>query len=161
MRTRVYRCYACHNAEGVFGREFTVQIEDTAPLVKLPSGPNGYAVACPNCNLSNTHAAYGGNVVPVLVIHYEPPLTEQMRGRAGCGHIACDPAVKVTKDDELRYTGEPLVVNCPACKLTPAYLSATTGKMHPSYDVPLEAAKDGTPKVPEPEGYTPPPESKE
>lgn len=160
MRLRYYRCYACTNDTGAFGRDFEVRLEDSAPLVKLPNSTTGEAVSCPNCGLSNTHVSHGGNVVPLLLVHFDPPLTKEMYGRAGKGHIACNPAEPVVKarpkGQELYATGEPLAVTCPKCKETAAFKGMALGQIHPSFDVPLPADEKGLPVVPELHDFQPP-----
>ena len=159
MRRRTYRCYACNNETGAFGREFTVDFEDRTPLVKLPDGRQGEAVTCPNCGMQNTNPHLGANVVELRVLHFEPPLTKSMFGRAGRGTIACNPEVKVTNPDESKRvfaTGEPLAVNCPACKETEEYKEQTGGGLHPAFDVPLPADEKGVPLVPEVHEYQKP-----
>lgn len=148
MPTRTYRSYAVKNEAGQFGKDFTVEIPVGSPLVKLHDGTSGPEVKCPWSGISNTDPAAGGNVVPVVVMHYEPPRSPDLAHRVGCGHIACNPAQKTATNDELRYTGEPSVVNCPACKETAAYKGVTGATMHATYDVILPD-KSGFPPVPE------------
>lgn len=156
MRLRVYRCYACLSEDRVFGRNFEVRLEDNAPLVKLHDGTRGPSVTCPNCGMSNAHPALGGNVVPVEVLHFEPPATAALYGRSGRGTIACNPATKVIGSPGLRFTGEPLAVNCPECMKTPEYLKQMNGGIHPSFDIPLLDDGKGNPVVPELHAYQKP-----
>jgi len=100
---------------------------------------------CPGCGAENPL------VVRLPVIHFDPP--SPFAGK-GLGHRACDPTTPISRG---RGTGEPAVVNCPACRATDAFRAvpaAGTGEDEALADVPagqratgVEFAVDAAGKV--------------
>lgn len=85
-----------------------------------PAVPNGSGFefdvdfrAKPECPTCGSTEASGG-LSALVTTHYEAPLSEHMRGRKGCGRIACDPATRVPAAG-VAVTGNTAVVNCAAC----------------------------------------------
>lgn len=142
MIIRNYRCYNCTSTErpGMQGKDFTMHHDESETLVTLPNPEDpgkpvkGFQACCPDCGTKNTDPD-GGNVVPILVIHYEGRKNVKNPNGRGTGHIACDHTKKTATSDTLRYTGEPSVVNCPACKATKEFREQSTGKLDESYEI--------------------------
>src|SRR5262245_33644822 len=120
---RLFRCYACVGEKGMRGVQF--EAEDKPD------------VACPKCGIKRDDAAVGHHIEMLVVMHYEPPYPHPELGKTtGIGHIACDPTKK-TGFGPLRYSGEPKVVNCPACLASDAMKQAREGQFDPTFDLPI------------------------
>lgn len=80
--------------------------------------------ACAACGVdAQAEPRFAGVVVPVETVHFDPP-HPVVRGY-GTGRLACDPRKQVAGS---RATGEPSVVNCPACRATPEWKRAYAGE---------------------------------
>jgi hypothetical protein len=89
---------------------------------------------CPKCGADHDDPKSRGAVAPRVVIHFDPPHAV-LQGR-GIGCYACDPT-KAVGSQGTRATGDPRVVNCPACKLTTAWKAAIDDINNPpAYRVP-------------------------
>lgn len=76
--------------------------------------------ACAKCDIDATTDPQAIGVIhPLATIHYDPPHPKiKLRGK---GHRACDTKTHIGRG---KGTGEASVVNCEACKATPAYQAA-------------------------------------
>jgi len=91
--------------------------------------------ACEACGLDAAKDPRDAElVVPLALIHLDPPTHVEGRGR---GHAACDPKLKAAAKDPralapgepvVMFTSEPTAANCPACKVTPEYAAALAGE---------------------------------
>jgi hypothetical protein len=96
------------------------------------------AGTCPKCGLTIGRGRAGHLIVPLVVVHYDPP-----SGIEGIGknEPACQPGTPIYG---LQATGAPDAVNCPACKATEAWQQAPKGAQVPSrYLVPGGSAVVG------------------
>jgi hypothetical protein len=76
--------------------------------------------SCARCGIDPaTDPRAAGVIHPIATIHYDPP-HPRIRFR-GLGHRACDPTKHIGTG---RGSGEPSVVNCEACRATPAFQAA-------------------------------------
>lgn len=108
----LYRCYLCPGPKGTPGLDFTAD----KPV-------------CPACGADPaTDPRDAGAVVRLEVLHFDPPSGRPHRGR---GHAACNPALKVGAGGVLA-TGEPSVVNCPACRAAAAWTLASGWSVPPA-----------------------------
>ncbi len=77
--------------------------------------------ACAECGIDPaTNPGDAGAVVPLVLIHFDPPTK---RAGRGLGYAACDARVKVGAP-KCGFSGHPKAVNCPRCKATEAFLAA-------------------------------------
>lgn len=114
----MFRCYNCVDpANGKPG----VMFESAVPK-------------CPDCGVDGTIERFHSLIVPVAVIHYDPP-HPTIKGVAARYH-ACTPSNEIGKCDGMA-TGEILAVTCTACLDTPAALAALGVRSDPA--VPAEA----------------------
>lgn len=112
-----FRCYLCpplDDRPNDFGREFEIA--------------DGVEPICPLCGSDEK----SGGIHALVTIHYEAPLNERLRGKKGCGSLACDPGKK-TSSGKFVVTGATNVVTCPDCLASDIWHSeATATKMfHP------------------------------
>jgi hypothetical protein len=97
---------------------------------KCSADPHGRSIydfwaaepVCPKCKCDARKPRMGGVVIPLVVLHFEPPVAG-IDGM-GTGFLACNERVKVGASSSVRVTGDPTVVTCPDCKLTEAYRAA-------------------------------------
>lgn len=76
--------------------------------------------ACPSCGLDPVAEPDLARYIQSLeTIHFDPP--HPIVRFKGKGHLACNPSVRVAGQ---RATGEPAVVNCPACRATETWKTA-------------------------------------
>ena len=75
----------------------------------------GKVVKCPKCGLSSDDVRFGGMLLKLTVIHYDPP--HPIVGGAGLGYPLCEPSARVQDLHRKKEaaTGEPGVVNCKKC----------------------------------------------
>lgn len=110
-----FRCYLCPGPKGIPGLDFTAD----KPV-------------CPTCGVDpGADPRDAGVVVKLQVIHFDPP----RRPGRGYGHAACDPKLKVGAGGVVA-TGEPSVVNCPACRGTDAWKAVDSGEPQPAAGMP-------------------------
>jgi DNA-directed RNA polymerase subunit RPC12/RpoP len=126
--SRLYRCYACKDKNGVPGKDF----ESDAKEADL---------ACPTCRLKHDEAPE--LIVTLSVIHFEPrhanPALANVRG---CGSTACGVVIKLTPG--IVASGDPRSSNCPACKSLDTYRTAhEEWSKDPRFDIPLVIKGDG------------------
>ncbi len=97
--------YRCLNCSKSFASE-------RAPEAPRPT--------CPGCGVNpDQEPELASFIQPLETIHFDPPHPiVRFRGK---GHLACNPARRVAG---MRATGEPAVVNCPACRQTDAWKTA-------------------------------------
>lgn len=121
---RLFRCMNCRDPNtGLSGREF--------------EAPAGRPV-CPHCGVGEHHAT-AGLVVPLAVIHFDPPSGAPGKGK---NYTACDPrqligVFGVTPTAAFHATGVTSAVTCPACKETKEFRDAHAGAAaDPMYDLP-------------------------
>lgn len=116
---RLFRCVNPKCREGIqHGHDFTAE---------------GPVATCPKCGVKSNDPKFGHIIVPLVVIHFNPP-SGVVEG-IGAGFAACEPTVPIAG---LRATGVPSVVNCPKCIETEAYKKAfAVVSLHPDYDVEL------------------------
>lgn len=84
---------------------------------------------CPQCGLRRDDARLGQFLIPLHVIHFDPPeIPALMKGK---NVRACEPAVAIqtpldTRNNPTRHggTGDPRAVTCPQCKETEAFKAA-------------------------------------
>lgn len=86
---------------------------------------------CPKCGCDARDPRYADTVIQLEVIHFDPP-DERLAGK-GKNILACNPRRRVGAT--VRASGDPTVVNCPACKATDAYQKT------------VESGLDGRPAV--------------
>ena len=96
-----FRCMVCDNDKGLPGREFKA----VAPI-------------CPQCGTDAANPRDREFIVELETTHFDPPF----HAKRGRGHAACNPALTLGVVRSL--TGEPAVVNCEACRLTPEWAKA-------------------------------------
>jgi len=116
-----FRCYNCVNAKGLPGKDF--EAEATKPT-------------CPACGLNGLDARFKHYIVLLETIHFDPP--HPVVKNMGCGVMACG------IPERGRFTGEPLVVNCPACRATEVWKKAVAATpelalAHAEFDYALNA----------------------
>lgn len=124
-----WRCYNCNNDKGDPGLDFY-----------------GDKPICPKCGLDGTNQRYRGLFAALKVIHFDAPDPALAKGSGrhtrGIGHAACDPKLKV---GTVQATGEPTVVNCPACRESQAWIDADkTVNFNPEDDFPVSIDLAGT-----------------
>lgn len=105
MSTRLWKCYGCEETKGLDFRA-------TEPVC-----PN------PKCGIDGREGSkhpLRHMIVPVVVLHFHPPVSPDHLGKPGKGYLACNPTVAVGSGG-FRATGDPRVVNCPGCKASPDY----------------------------------------
>lgn len=144
-QTRRYRCYNCHV---VGSHKLGFDFVGPADLA---------AVACPSCGIEASGARGSQLIQTVAVIHFEPPAVGnraatfegsnkvRVRGTLGSDRVACPAA-----DDgsaqllQLRRTGEPSAVTCPAC-IGSEVFKAHAGRtaVDPRFDLPTTPAPGG------------------
>lgn len=126
---KLWRCYngKCSDKPGIPGHDFA---NDTGK--------------CDRCGVDPSDKRFGYVITARVVLHFDAP-SGIVDGR-GVGYIACDPSKAVGK---FRSTGDPNVVNCPACQATESFKAAIVGDaVHPDFDVPVTIdAKSGTMKM--------------
>lgn len=96
---------------------------------RCSADPHGRAIydfwaaepVCPKCGCDGRRPRTAHVVIPLVVLHFVPPL-EKVEGM-GTGYLACDPSVRVGAGNT-RATGDPTVVTCPGCKQTDAFKAA-------------------------------------
>lgn len=100
---KFWRCVTCEDRPGIPGHDF--------------------AAEQPVCDRCGTDAKSGGlaasKIIALKVLHFDAP--DPVRPGRFVNAAACDIALTVGK---VRLTGEPSVVNCPACKMTQEWKTA-------------------------------------
>lgn len=97
-----WKCYNCLDNRNNPGKAF----ESDKPV-------------CPDCGIDGTVPRWSGKVVPMSMIHYDPPMDRPASQHHN--HAACDSRIKTFTDDAVMLTGERIAVTCPACKETEAF----------------------------------------
>lgn len=97
---KLFRCYNCLDDKGTPGRDFTA---------------TGSPV-CPDCTLDGTPGKEHANmIVPLRTLHYDPK--HHVVKCRGTGAPVCG----APRISGIAMTGNPNVVNCPACMATETF----------------------------------------
>lgn len=147
--TRRYRCYGC-------------QVDGSPKLgFDFVAGADDADVRCPSCGLVKADPKGSQLIVPVHVIHYEPPLeTDQsvlvegrpsVRGRqarvrrsVGSDRVACDgDGAGSATARGLHRSAEPAAVTCPACLGSEGMKARKAAELDPRFDLPVSPAAGG------------------
>lgn len=134
---RRYRCFACLSHGGrKLGRDFLASTDTLS-------------VSCPNCGLEAADPKGGALIVPVAVVHYEPPkakLSATVRRMVGADRVACDAEdAGPASGRGIMRTGEPAAVTCPACRGSEAFKAeAGAVGLDPRFDLPVKPAAGGS-----------------
>jgi hypothetical protein len=149
QQQRRYRCYNC-------------QVKGSPKLgYDFLGAADPKQVACPSCGVELATARGEQLIQLVAVIHYEPPAASnraatfegankvRVRGTVGSDRVACDREPVdgnslSAQYRQLRRTGEPAAVTCPAC-LGSEVFKAAAGQtaLDPRFDLPTTAAAGG------------------
>lgn len=81
---------------------------------------------CPQCGLTADDPKFGHKIIRLVIVHFDPPTDFPGIGQQ---HRACDPNKPIQAPDGPggvpnpwhAGTGDPKVVNCPACMQTESY----------------------------------------
>lgn len=124
---RFYRCYNPNCTEHpakMPGYDFTADVP-----------------VCPKCKVDARQPRFSHLIVPLVIIHFDPP--SQVPGY-GVGELACDGKPSAGR----MATGDPEVVNCPACRQTDVWKEAQKGKaVDPRFDFNIDVTPEGPRRV--------------
>ncbi len=111
------------------------------PDAKQPMKPGYDFVAerpvCPLCGTDGELPENKNEIVPRVVLHFDPPASDRPSSR-GKGKGICACSGKKLIAGGFRGTGETAQVTCPACQQTRAFIEAQAAEdVDPMYDVPM------------------------